>query len=183
MPYISASHNSSYSNSFLNRLIGTLQRSTPIIFFFYLSMLFEPIDYPLLMHARKNLKNENEVVEADNVDGNPIASIARRQEPYDAAAATTTTAHYQHGFPRVASIPTMFDALNFGGMMPINAPNDAIPIDSMAAVAGAAAFPSSSPPPPKPSFLAFRNPPMMAPIIQPMTPLDPHFTPGEFDGK
>ena len=146
-------------------------------------MLFEPNSYPLLMHARKNLKNENEVVEADNDDGNPIANIARRQQPYSAEAAVAATTHYQQGFPRVASIPTMFDTLNFGGMMSKTAEDFADPINSVAAVAAAAAFPSSSPPPPKPSLLSFIDPPMMAPIVKPMTPLHPHFTPGEFDGK
>ena len=122
-------------------------------------MLFEPNSYPLLMHARKNLKNENEVVEADNDDGNPIANIARRQQPYSAEAAVAATTHYQQGFPRVASIPTMFDTLNFGGMMSKTAEDFANPINSVAAVAAAAAaaFPSSSPPPPKPYAVVHRS--------------------------
>ena len=147
----------------------------------------------LRMNTSENERHKNEVVATDGSGGGPTTpttSNAFRQNSRinwpDVAFPISGNSNYFdriHGTNIAAassssSMPRMMNTINYAGLI------------AAAAKANLAAPPrglSKKPPPShspsKPTLLSLRDPTMIAPIIKPMTPLDPLFTPGKFDGK
>ena len=135
------------------------------------------------MNTSRNARNKNEVVDTDG-DGNPSTPnnfpLDRHHSNTNMANLASTLSGSNNFFDRIhgddnnrvagsgGSMPRMMDTIDYAGLM-----------------AGTAATNIAAPshPSPKATLISMQDPTMIAPIIKPMTPLDPLFTPGKFDGK
>ena len=147
----------------------------------------------LLMNTSQNEKHKNEVVDTDDGGGVPttptVSNVTRQNSSINWPDVAFPISGNMGYFNRIqgtnittasssSSMPSLMNSIGDAGLMAA-----AANANLAASPKGLSRKPPPSHSPSKPTLLSMRDPTMSTTIIQPMTPLDPKFTPGKFDGK